>query len=81
MINCSTLCWNKYDWGFKSFLYNSYCLRNDKDNVGFIQMYIFDSYALNVVVALTFICLGGNGLLDPSCCNRSRSLAALQNRH
>ena len=51
MINCSTLCWNKYDWGFKRFLYNSYCLRNDKDNVGCIQMYIFDSYALNVVVA------------------------------
>lgn len=77
MINCSTLCWNKYDYNSC----NSYCLRNDEDNLGCIQMYIFFSYALNVVVALTFICLGGNELLDPSCCNRSRSLAALQNRH
>ena len=51
MINCSTLCWNKYDYGFKKFICNSYCLRNDEDNVGCIQMYIFDSYALNVVVA------------------------------
>ena len=51
MINCSTLCWNKYDYGFKKFIYNSYSLRNDEDNLGCIQMYTFYSYALNVVVA------------------------------
>ena len=80
MINCRTRCWNKYDDGFIKFIYNSCCLRNDEDNLGCIHMYIFYSYVLNVVVALTFICLGGSELLDPSCCNQARSLAALQNR-
>lgn len=41
MINCSTLCWNKYDYGFKKFICNSYCLRNDEDNLGCIQMFFF----------------------------------------